>query len=250
MMFGRPLALGRVLGAVSVSCLIITGMARAEEALRDFTQPDLRDFTASAVIVQKNDAVLHKIGRSFAQGYRVRESLIRFKEPLKLRVDAKAGFLSVRYVINGNRKATAVPGLHINKVKDITGRPGEAQGMLDSGILTPSFLANAVASRFVGRQELEGQTVPVFEFWYTADKLSRHHLLWIDPEKRIILRHDVDDRFGHPWVRYVLKQPIQVVGIWVPTRLEVYSADGHLAAVTRYASVKVNTGLSESLFRL
>ena len=145
MIFGQPLALGRVLGAVSVSCLIITGMARADEALRDFTQPDLRDFTASAVIVQKNDAVLHKIGRSFAQGYRVRESLIRFKEPLKLRVDAKAGFLSVRYV---------------------------------------------------------------------------------------------------------LKQPIQVVGIWVPTRLEVYSADGHLAAVTRYASVKVNTGLSESLFRL
>ena len=68
--------------------------------------------------------------------------------------------------------------------------------------------------------------------------------------KTVRFRHDVDDRFGHPWVRYVLKQPIQVVGIWVPTRLEVYSADGHLAAVTRYASVKVNTGLSESLFRL
>jgi hypothetical protein len=250
MVFGGPLALGRTLALVFAGCLVVTGAARAEEALRDFVQTDLRDFTASGVLVQKNDAVLNKIGRNFAQGYRVRESLIWYKEPLKLRVDAKAGFLSVRYVINGDRKATQVPALHINKVKSIVGHPGEAQGMLDSGVLTPAFLANSVASRFVGRQELDGHTVPVFEFWYTADKLSRHHLLWIDPEKRIILRHDVDDRHGHPWVRYVWKQPIQVGGIWVPTRLEVYSGDGHLAAVTRYTGVKANTGLSESLFRL
>jgi hypothetical protein len=250
MIFGRPLALGRTLASVFAGCLIITGAARAEEALHDFAQTDLRDFTASGVLVQKNDAALNKIGRNFAQGYRVRESLIWYKEPLKLRVDAKAGFLSVRYVINGTRKATQVPALHINKVKSIAGHPGEAQGMLDSGILTPAFLANSVASRFVGRQDLDGRPVPVFEFWYTADKLSRHHLLWIDPEKRIILRHDVDDRHGHPWVRYLWNQPIQVAGIWVPTRLEVYSEDGHLAAVTRYTGVKVNTGLSERLFRL
>ena len=38
--------------------------------------------------------------------------------------------------------------------------------------------------------------------------------------------------------------------MWVPTRLELYNAQGRLAAVTRYAQVKVNTGLSESLFRI
>ena len=250
MMFGRPLALGRVLGAVSVSCLIITGMARAEEALRDFTQPDLRDFTASAVIVQKNDAVLHKIGRSFAQGYRVRESLIRFKEPLKLRVDAKAGFLSVRYVINGKRKSTQVPGLHLFKVKDIAGHPGEEQGMLESGIVTPGFLADSIASRFVGHQSLDGRRVPVFEFWPTDESHSRHHFLWMDPEKRLVLRHDVENRSGGLKVRYMFKQPTQVAGVWVPTRIEVYNAEGRLAAVTQYKLVKVNTGLSEALFRI
>jgi hypothetical protein len=245
----RLSVLGRTVASIFAGCLISIAPVRAEETLRDFAQPELRDFTASGAIVQKNNAVLQQIGRNFAQGYRVRESLIRYKEPMKLRVDAKAGFLSVRYIIDGNRKATQVPMLHINKVKDITGHPGEGQGMLDSGIITPSFLAHGVALRFVGRKELDGHPVPVFEFWYTADKLSRHHLLWMDPEKRIILRHDVDDRHGHPWVRYMLKQPIQVAGVWVPTRLEVYSEDGHLAAVTRYTGVKVNSGLSDSLFR-
>lgn len=240
----------RVLGSAVIAGLLVSGAARAEEALGDFTQPALHDFTAQAVIVQKNDAALNKIGRGFAEGYRLRESLIRYKEPQKLRVDAKAGFMSIRYVVNGSRKATEVPVLHISKVKDIAGHPGESQGMLDSGILTAAFLANSVASRFVGRRELGGRTVPVFEFWFTADYISRHHLLYVDPAKKIILRHDVDDRYGHPWVSYVLKQPIQVGGIWVPTRLEVYSADNRLAAVTHYTSVRVNTGLSDSLFHL
>jgi hypothetical protein len=230
-------------------CVVAAGTAQSEETLGDFAQTGLRDFTASGTVVQKNQDVLNYIGRSFAQGYRVGESLIRYKEPEKLRIDAKAGLLSVRYVINGDRKSTHIAGL-INSVRNIAGRPGEAQSMLDSGIITPAFLGKAIACRFAGRRELEGRTVPVFEFWYTQEKVSRHHLLWIDPEKRIILRHDVDDRHGHPWVRYMWKQPIQAAGIWVPTRLEVYADDGRLAAVTRYTSVKVNTGLSESLFRL
>lgn len=240
----------QLLGAILLAILLAAASAGAEETLSEFAQPALHDFTAHAVIVQKNDEALNKIGRGFAEGYRLRESLIRYKEPQKLRVDAKAGFISVRYVVNGSRKATQVPMLHISKVKNIAGRPGESQGMLDSGILTAAFLANSVGSRFVGRRKWEGREVPVFEFWYTADKLSRHHLLYIDPEKKIILRHDVDDRYGHPWVSYELKQPIQVAGIWVPTRLEVYTADNHLAAVTHYTSVKVNTGLNDSLFHL
>jgi hypothetical protein len=239
-----------LLGAVLGALLAVAGSTQAEDGLLDYAQPTLRDFTAQAVIVQKNEAELGKIGKNFAQGYRFRESLIRYKEPLNLRIDAKAGLLSVRYTISGHRKRTQVPGLHINVAKDITGHPGEEQGMLDSGILTPAFLANAVASRFVGQRLLDGRSVPVFEFWYTADVRSRRHLLWIDPEKRFILRHDVDDRHGHPWVRYQLSQPLQVAGLWVPTRLEVYNDAGHLAAVTLYSQVKVNTGLSDSLFGL
>ena len=243
-------ALGHILGSVSVGCLIINGAARAEETLRDFAQPDLRDFSAAGVIVQKNDAALNKIGRNFAQGYRVRELPIWYKEPSKLRVDAKAGFLSIRYVINGNRKATQVPALHISKVKGHHRPPGRGAGDAGLGIITPLVPRQRGGLPLCRSPGAGRASVPVFEFWYTADKISRHHMLWIDPEKRIILRHDVDDRHGHPWVRYVLKQPIQMAGIWVPTRLEVYSADGHLAAVTRYTNVKVNSGLSESLFHV
>lgn len=247
-----PQRLAVLKGAFStalIAAFISAGGARVEETLGDFAQHSLRDFTATVVVVQKNDAELRGLGKNFAQSYRFRETLIRYKEPQQLRVDAKAGLLSLRYVVNGTRKSTQIPGLHINKVKDITGRPGEAQGMLTFGVLTRAFLENAVASRFAGRRELDGRLVPVFEYWYTADKLSRHHLLWIDPEKKIVLRHDVDDGNGRPWVRYLLKQPIQVAGVWVPTGVEVYTADGRLAAVTRATSVKVNTGLDGSLFR-
>jgi len=242
--------IARICGAALYSLFIIAGGAQAEEALQDYAQPALHDFTATAVIVEKNDDELRQIDPNFAQGYRFRQSIIQYKEPFKLRVDSKVGLFSVRYVINGKRKATQVPGLRINKVKDITGRPGEEQGMLDSGILTPAFLADSVASRFVGKEKLNGEMVPNFEFWYTDEKHSRHHTVWVDPTKRIIVRHDVFNRSGGLKMRYMLKQPIQVAWVWVPTRVEVYNASGRLAAVTRYTTVKVNTGLSESLFRI
>jgi hypothetical protein len=248
--FRRTSEWGSALGAALLASIILASSAQAEPSLRDYAQPALRDFQATGTVLAKNDAELKKIDNSLVQGYRFRESLLQYKEPLKLRVDSKAGLLSVRYVINGKRKATQVPGLRINKVKDITGRPGEEQSMLDSGIITPGFLADAVASRFVGQQKLDGRQVPVFEFWYTDEPHSRHHFVWMDPAKRIILRHDVHHRSGGLKMRFVHKQPTQVSGVWVPTRLELYNAQGRLAAVTRYAQVKVNTGLSESLFRI
>jgi len=242
--------MGGAAGVALLGSLLLAGGVRAEEALRDFTQPALRDFSATAAILQKNEDELRKIDKNFAQGYRFKESRIQYKEPQKLRVDSKQGWFSLRYVINGKRKSTQVPGLHINKVKDITGRPGEEQGMLDSGVLTPGFVADAIASRFVGRQELDGRKVPVFEFWPTDEKHGRHHNVWIDPEKRYVLRHDVYNRSGSLKMRLMFKQPTLVAGVWAPTRIEVYTADSHLAAVTQYTGVRVNTGLSESLFRI
>jgi hypothetical protein len=239
---------GGAVGASLLALLTLASGVRAEESLRDYAQPALRDFAAVGVILAKNDAELKKIDNSYVQSYRFRESQIQYKEPLKLRIDAKQGFLSIRYVINGKRKSTR--GLGFNKVKDITGRPGEEQSMLDSGVLTPGFLADAVASRFVGHQTLDGRKVPVFEFWYTDESNSRHHFVWMDPAKRIILRHDVHHRSGGLKLRFMLKQPKQVSGVWVPTRVEVYNAEGRLAAVTRYTQIKVNSGLSESLFRI
>jgi hypothetical protein len=241
---------GRAAGAALLASLFLAGGARAEEALRNFAQPALQDFTATGVVQQKDDAELRKIDKNYAQGYRFRESLIQYKEPMKLRVDSKAGLFSLRYVINGKRKSTQVPGLHINRVKDITGKPGEEQSMLDSGIITPGFLADNVASRFVGYQTLDKRKVPEFEFWYTDEPHSRHHFVWMDPAKRFILRHDVYNRSGGLKMRFVFKQPMKVAGVWVPTRVEVYNAEFRQAAVTRYTNVRVNTGLSESLFRI
>jgi hypothetical protein len=122
--------------------------------------------------------------------------------------------------------------------------------MLDSGIITPGFLADNVESRFVGQQTLDGRKVPVFEFWYTDEAHSRHHFVWMDPAKKFVLRHDVNNRSGGLKMRFLFKQPSQVAGVWVPRRIEVYNPEGRLAAVTQYTSIRVNTGLSESLFRI
>lgn len=44
-------------------------------------------------------------------------------------------------------------------------------------------------------------------------------------------------------------EPVQVSGLYVPTRLEMRSAEGELAATIRLQDVAVNTGLDDGLFR-
>ena len=87
----RSSGVASLIGAALLTPLLLAGGARADEALRDFAQPALRDFSAIGQVVSKNDAELQKIDKNFAQGYRFRESVIQYKEPLKLRVDSRAG---------------------------------------------------------------------------------------------------------------------------------------------------------------
>jgi hypothetical protein len=243
---------GGAIGAALLAAVCLGTPAWSQGALSDYAQPALQDFSATGTILQKNDAELRKIDNSYVQSHRFRESLIRYKEPMKLRVESKAGFLTIRYIINGKKKSTQ--GLGLRKVKDITGRPGEEQSLFDSGILTPGFLADGVASRFLGKKPVDekqgGLKVPVFELWFTDEPNSRHHFVWIDPAKRVILRRDIHHRRGGVKMRFLLKEPAKVAGIWVPTRVEVYNAEGRLAGVTKYSNIKINTGLDESLFRI
>jgi outer membrane lipoprotein-sorting protein len=229
-----------------VAC--VSARAGAEETLDRYAQTSLQDLSATAVIVQKSEAALKQISEDFGKGYRATRSALKLKEPGKVRVEGKYGLFSVVYVINGDRKLTSVPTLHIRKVKDISKRPGERQTSLDIGVITPSLLPQ-LNSQFVRYETRGGKRLAVFDLWFKAEPGGRKHTVWIEPTTRTIVEHQVFHRKGGLKMRYLLQNPARYAGgIWLPTRVELFNAAGQLAAVTRYESVQVNGGLSESLF--
>jgi outer membrane lipoprotein-sorting protein len=223
--------------------------AGAEETLDHYAQTALQDLSATAVLAQKSEPALRQIGDGFEKGYRVGRSALKLKEPGKVRVEGKYGLFSVVYVINGDRKLTSVPTLHIRKVKDISRRPGERQTSLDIGVITPSLLPQ-LNSQFVRYETRGGKKLAVFDLWFKAEPGGRKHTIWIDPATRTIVERQVFHRKGGLKMRYLYQNPVRYAGgVWLPTRVELYNAAGQLAAATRYDNVQVNGGLSESLFQ-
>jgi outer membrane lipoprotein-sorting protein len=223
--------------------------AETQETLDRYAQPALQDLSATAVVAQKSDPALKQIGDGFEKGYRIGRSSLKLKEPGKVRVEGKYSFFSVVYVINGDKKLTSVPTLHIHKVKNIATRPGERQTSLDIGFFTPSLLPQ-LSSQFVRYETRGGKRLAVFDLWFKAEPGGRKHTVWIDPATRTIVERQVFHRRGGLKMRYLYQNPTRYAeGVWLPTRVDLYNAAGQQAAVTRYDDVRVNAGLSDSLFQ-
>jgi outer membrane lipoprotein-sorting protein len=91
----------------------------------------------------------------------------------------------------------------------------------------------------------------VFDLTYdpSLDYAARHRV-WIDKAKGIITKREWYNHRGTQLATFLYEAPKQYDGVWVPTRMTVKNADNVVAGITRYESVKVNTGLADSLFEL
>jgi len=223
-----------------------TAASAGAQSLMDYAAP-VRDIALKSVVVERDMAALKKISNEFAQSYRFASSQLYMKEPDKFRVDSKAGLVGVKYVINGNAKVLKA-GV-INKRWDITNEPGQRQGGLTIGVLTPSFvhLVNATAK---GEQTVSGRKALVFDTHFKGKGKASWYRLFVDPEKHYILRFEQYKPDNSLKDTIVFSEPTRVNGIWVPTRTKVFNAQGQQGAVTRMENIRVNAGLSDSLFAL
>ena len=72
--------------------------------------------------------------------------------------------------------------------------------------------------------------------------------MWIDPEKDYTTRREWYDQKGRQKATFLYENPKKFDGVWFPTQLTVKNMDNKVAGVTRYDSIRVNTGLASSLF--
>jgi len=73
--------------------------------------------------------------------------------------------------------------------------------------------------------------------------------MWVDKATMRILKIEKRNSEGQTEAIFVFPEAKLVDGvIWVPTRAELYSPDGKLAAATEFYNLKANTGLSAKLF--
>ncbi|GIV15293.1 MAG: hypothetical protein KatS3mg022_0728 [Armatimonadota bacterium] len=215
--------------------------------IHDYVQTRLRDLRATVRQQTANQRELEKINKDFANSYRIKQMTARYKEPSKMRLESKVGVVNVVYIINGNQKhVSAGP---IKSTDDISNAPGKRQSLMDFGILTPGFM-KLVNAKFLRYDHEDGVRYPVFELtWANSDDTSKH-IVWMDGKTRTVVKRQWYNQQGKLMAVFYYKNPVEVApGIWVPTRVEVYNAEGKLGGVTTYVDLHVNEGLPDSLFQ-
>ncbi|MEJ5252719.1 MAG: outer membrane lipoprotein-sorting protein [Chthonomonadetes bacterium] len=235
-----------LLGVGLLSLCAAFALAQSQD-INDYVQTRLRDLRATVRQQTANQRELEKINKDFANSYRIKQMTARYKEPSKMRLESKVGVVNVVYIINGNYKhVSAGP---IKNTDDISNAPGKRQSLMDFGILTPSFM-KLVNAKFLRYDHEGGVRYAVFELtWANSDDTSKH-IVWMDGKTHTVVKRQWYNQQGKLMATFYYKEPKEVApGIWVPTRVEVYNAEGKLGGVTTYVDLHVNEGLPDSLFQ-
>jgi outer membrane murein-binding lipoprotein Lpp len=231
--------------AIAGAALLISG-AMAGEPISKYAST-VADIHVKTSVLSRNMDALRQISNEFAQSYRFAASEVFYKEPNKLKLVSRAGLIDVTYKINGNTK-TVKAGL-IHKTIDITHSPGQRQGAMSVGLLTPSWLSlvNSVAK---GNAKVNGQTTVKFEAHYIEEPRGTYYTFFIDPVRKYIVRQEQYHGDGKLKMTIHFSDPVKINGVWVPTKTVVVNAQGQQGAETRISIVSVNSGLSDKQFEL
>ena len=217
------------------------------ESIASFLQPEFRDASFRARIIDKDYEALDAISKDFAQGYRLGDLTIRLKEPYKVRADARSDDSQVSLIVNGLVRAYKIP--HLKPIKmDLSKRPGNRQTVLDFGLLTPSLFDDLFDAKSV-RREASGQSV--FDLTYKpAFADATRYRVWLDPKTRTIAKREWYSRTGELRATFVFEKPVLRDGAAIPTEITVRNAAGEIAARTRYEDVRLNKGIPDGVFTL
>ncbi len=204
------------------------------------------DITLESRIVTSNMKELRKIGKDFANSYEFKTVTIRYKNPYKMRADSKLGMVGFSMIIDGNEKGFRIPIRGWVK-ENIREDPHKRQTEFDLGIITDSLWRDYVVQD--ARVENSGDDAMYKIVFAWSNSLKKKRICWVDADDLKLLKLQTFESDGRPIATYVYSNHKRVSGIWVPSRIDVYSRDKKLAGTTLYEKVKINTGIPDSAFR-
>ena len=229
----------------TVLATVVMGQSRS---ITDVYQPALKDATFTAQVDRAVIKELKKINNDFASSYRVKSTSVQLKEPFKMRLESSVEGNNITFVLNGATRLVKVSPAGITNRENLSKSPGKRQTLFDYGLLTPSLFNNYFVAKFV--REDRATKNSVFDVTYVSSlQDGTRHRIWVDPAKKIVTKREwYSQNGGHLMATFEYSSPVQSGGVWFPTKLTVTNAERKFAGTLLYKNIKVNTGLSDSLF--
>lgn len=242
-----------ILALVAIS-ICLSGLAQAapitENDLKgriEAATKDFKDLTMTVTVRDKNKSALTKVDQNYARLYDFQSAALQLKAPDMIRIESKLGMVKFEYIIAGGKKIFRAPKIRMNRVDDYSNDPAKLQSPLDLGIVTPQLWAGRSVEVLDDPDAQANGEIALRLKWLKGDMVN---LVWIDATNLWLKRFEKRDSQGKLLARVVYSNPQNPGGvIWMPTKVELYAPDGGKAGCTELTDIKVNTNLSDSLFK-
>ena len=223
-------------------------LASSPVDISSYVQTKLKDVSFVVKVGSSNQKELAKINKDFAQSYRFKQTNVFAKDPFKLRLEAMVEDQSVLFILNGTSRWIKVPSARISTKENLAKSPGKRQTWLDFGILTSGLFSGLYDAKFVRSDRETGAAVFDLTYEPSLEDTTRQRV-FIEPGKKVVSRREWYGQDGKLKAIFTYENPVQKSGVWISSKLTVTNADGKVAGVSSYTDLKVNSGLSDSLFR-
>ncbi len=233
---------------VVVAAALSTRANAIDTNIKNYVCQKLDDFTATMVVGKADQKELAKISKDFGLLYRIKNAQVRYKEPNQVRIEGAAEGSKLAFIVAGTKQIVMVNGRKLSS-RTFTDAPGKRKSLMDVGLLSEYYLTYADA-KYLREANVDGVACAVFEMRYDpkfAD--TSHHNIFIDPATKVVRRRESFSQEGKLQAVYFFRDPKQIApGIWFPSKIEAQNVDRIIAGSTEYRDIKVNTGLSDSVF--
>ena len=216
----------------------------SEHSIMDYVQSNLKDFSVTARVLSVDQRELKKIKKDYAQNYTFDKSQVYFKDPFKLRVDSTIEDTTVSLTYNEFKMKIKAPG--VSSRQDLTQEPLRRETVMDFGVLVPSLFQGCYNARFVRVDRETGH--PVFDITFVDKSEGARYRIWIDPVHKVLTKREWYNRYGSQLATFYYENPKESNGVWIPSKISVWNVDNKMGGATSYDSIKVNSGLADTLF--
>jgi outer membrane lipoprotein-sorting protein len=202
-------------------------------------------------VMQHDDNALRKVSKDFGMIYKIKGDIsVQYKEENQMRIEGSLGASRAVLIVSGAKQIVRIPGVGINTSDDLGASPGKRKTLLDVGLISEGYLGYTQAV-YKGARPVAGTLCAVFEVSYRNKELdTSHRILWIDPKTKVVLKREEYSQTGKLNAIFFYKEPKEIAsGVWFPSSIEVVNNQGQKAGTTAYSNVKVNQGLSDSVFK-
>lgn len=235
---------------MSLTLSVVAAAIGQSVSISSVCESRLDDASFTAVVDKAVIKELQKINKDFASSYRVKQTSVQLKEPFKMRLESEVEGNKVLFILNGGYRLFKISPAGIKNKENLTKSPGKRQTLFDYGLLTPSLFNNYFQASFVRTERSNGNAVFDVTYVKSLDDTTRHRI-WVDTKNKYVTKREwYSQNGGHLMAIFTYENPKTYGSITIPTKLTVSNAEKKFAGSLVYKNIKMNTGLSDSIFKI